>query len=291
MCIIAVKEVGKKPIDEKTIREMYKRNPDGAGLAVWSKGRGVVASKGYMDVESFLTDARKVREEDAAVFHFRIKTHGEHAREQCHPFPVTDNVGLLEATAFRARSGYVLAHNGVFSGVSIGKEYSDTQAFIALVVEPLRRAFGSLENPDVKRILERCSLGSRVAILNAKTGDVERFGNWEHDAEGRFYSNSTFKPAPVYTFSGYAGRVEKTLACIRLKSGEYEGVPYSGEAVFYSPALDAVFVRFGKYAGAVAYESINGCISNDVDFDELDARPTESVRVSIKEATWGGYYD
>lgn len=287
MCIIAVKEKGVE-ISDATIKTMFERNKDGAGFAVWKDGKGATASKGYMTVDAFLTDYKKaVKKEDSAILHFRITTHGTHAKEQCHPFPVTDNIEMLEATAFRARGGYILAHNGVFSSLSIGKEYSDTQAFCALIAAPLARAFkGNLFNPDALRILERASTGSRLAVMDAATGEIKRCGDWQKDG-GAYYSNGTFKPYTYLTGAGgyYGGNFYRFFDGVKLHDGEYTGIESAGgRDIYYIPDLDALFVKF-KYSDA-AYESISGKLS--VDEKTLLTRPLVRVRLYIDDLA---YYD
>src|SRR5690606_3641678 len=115
MCIIAVKPVGVKMPAMATIENCWYNNNDGAGF-MYDAGGTVHIEKGFMSLKS-LKDALKQLEKSIdiistpIVLHFRITTHGETSPGNCHPFPVTEKLPLLQMT--KSKASLAVAHNGI----------------------------------------------------------------------------------------------------------------------------------------------------------------------------------
>ena len=76
MCVIAVKPRRKEMFSDELIREMFKTNPDGAGL-MYPDDKGVRIKKGFMHVDQVLNFVHSRNWEDVpVVMHFRIGTAG-----------------------------------------------------------------------------------------------------------------------------------------------------------------------------------------------------------------------
>jgi glucosamine 6-phosphate synthetase-like amidotransferase/phosphosugar isomerase protein len=105
MCIIIV--AMKNKVDEKTVREAFRVNSDGAGIA-WREKNKIRWIKGLMDVEDLIKELKSINN-FPHILHCRSATSGGRSKELTHPFPcdgITKNTVIGEAKA-------VLFHNGV----------------------------------------------------------------------------------------------------------------------------------------------------------------------------------
>lgn len=234
MCIICYKKAG-ATIPENIIKEMLQRNPDGAGYCYYDAAKkSAVLSKGYLDFNAAKKAIESIPTDAPALVHCRIKTHGKHAIGQCHPFPLTADKKLLEAEDIVAKSGYFVAHNGIFHGVTLGDEFSDTQAYIAKVLTPLsaiaRAAHVDLQSESLTDLIDMSVQGSRLAIMNAKTGAVTLYGNGWITSGDLTYSNSSYKPQPTWAYYGdnvYQDRILINKQLCELKK-QVSAVRYAG---------------------------------------------------------------
>jgi glucosamine 6-phosphate synthetase-like amidotransferase/phosphosugar isomerase protein len=105
MCVIIV--ATKNKIDEKTIREAFRINDDGAGIA-WREGNKVKWIKGLMKVEDLIKELKNVNNFPHIV-HCRAATSGGKLKELTHPFPCDG----ITRNALEGQADAVLFHNGV----------------------------------------------------------------------------------------------------------------------------------------------------------------------------------
>lgn len=205
MCVIAFSPKGNEAPTEKQIKEMFKKNPDGAGYA-WDDGATVHFKKGFMNVDDLLEDLgplEKWKDKNFAM-HFRIGTAGKNDKKTTHPFPLTNNFGELRKLQ---GDGPVLFHNGVISGYGgiIDPLASDTQDFVAGVASKL------LTRPNtpskiIAKTIDTIIGSSRLLIMYGKN-KVVKFGDWK-EKDGNFYSNLLWEPHEyTYTpsYSTYGG--------------------------------------------------------------------------------------
>jgi len=131
MCIICVSKKGVYQPGEYYIRNMFMRNPHGAGYMYARDGK-VHISKGYMDVDEFLlaVASEGFTDEDAVVYHFRISTQAGVNPYMTHPFALSNRLEHMKALEVTCPCG--VAHNGIIRLTSdpTNKEYSDTALFI-----------------------------------------------------------------------------------------------------------------------------------------------------------------
>lgn len=218
MCIIAIKPAGRAMPDTKTLQTMFRNNPDGAGF-MWGDGKRVNISKGFMTYADFSDALDKWQashdpQDYTLVMHFRITTHGGTSPQNCHPFPLTDDVHAMQELITSARVG--IAHNGIIYSVKPRDGISDTMEFIATHLCPLARKHGKFYASRVAMdAIENSINGSRMVFLTPD-GRFYTVGAWATD-NGILYSNNSYAPrVPVYSsfFTAYDVDDEPRTACV-----------------------------------------------------------------------------
>lgn len=186
------------------LRACWDHNPDGAGIMYPAKGN-VRAWKGFMewaDFEEALGAVEKQADPDLVpvALHFRIATHGGVKPGCCHPFAVCKDYKAMRKTDRLCKLGFM--HNGTLSGLDTGKGVSDSMAFAANVLAPLKSLDGDpLSNKSIERIIAASTQGSRFLLMDGH-GDVSIFGEWEQ-VNGILYSNLNHLRS---TYSGSYGQ-------------------------------------------------------------------------------------
>ena len=105
MCIIASIPAGSQ-IDENTLNQMWKSNPDGGGIAYIEDGK--VKTYKSMKLKKFRSNFFRILDEHGdsdILVHTRIATHGSVCIPNVHPFPVMQDGKELDNLVF--------AHNGI----------------------------------------------------------------------------------------------------------------------------------------------------------------------------------
>lgn len=206
MCIIAAKPANTPMPSLDTIRTMWTNNPDGAGIMYpitqvhKAKGKKTTTNvvqieKGFMKLSELterLTELGKSMDLTATpmVLHFRITTHGGTCPANCHPFPVTNSIGVLQKRKSTAKLG--VAHNGIIHSVTPRKGISDTMEYIATQLDPLTKAMPKwYENKHALRMVEN-AIDSKLAVLTPE-GSIHLVGKFE-EHNGIRYSNSSYEP-------------------------------------------------------------------------------------------------
>lgn len=172
-------------MDYERAKTAAKANPDGFGFAIHA---GVAIIKDHdMNFDKLWLrwcDVRKTYR-GAALFHFRIATHGNTDLGNCHPFDVDNN----------PRS--VLAHNGMLPlTMPINDHRSDTKLFAEIVLPHI----GGVKALDDKNFFDdvgRWASGNKMVILTVEE-DVDRdwyiinenLGHWD---AGVWWSNGSYK--------------------------------------------------------------------------------------------------
>ena len=203
MCIIAAKPQNVDMPSQELLENMWYNNTDGAGF-MYNKDGKVQIEKGFMTYDAFekaLEEAGKTTDlkKAAVVLHFRITTHGGTKPENCHPFPVTDSIGLLKKRKLRTRLG--VAHNGIID-ITPRKDISDTMEYILSQLGPLQRAVPKFyKNKDLMEMISN-AIDSKMAFLD-KEGKIYTIGKFIEEG-GIKYSNATYKTWR-YAKSSYYG--------------------------------------------------------------------------------------
>lgn len=196
MCVICVKPSGVKMPTYQEIKNMWERNPDGAGYMI-SRDGYVKIRKGFMDLSSFIKAIveEKITIQDVIIMHFRISTQGGINGEMTHPFALSDR--LEDMKELNVLTDIGVAHNGIIRMTSDGdKEYSDTAKFIANYMSKIIRSKDDIYDTNIQKIIEKL-IDSKMAILTndgkyVLIGDfIEKdglyFSNMYHDVEYSYY--------------------------------------------------------------------------------------------------------
>lgn len=199
MCIIAIKPAGVSFPDDDRITTMWINNPDGAGFMYAKDGR-VHIEKGFMELPHLLERLAKVRKDiDATetpfVLHFRITTHGGTKPANCHPFPISENVAVLQKLVMHTDMG--VAHNGIID-IRPRADISDTMEYIVsqlAVIKSIDKRF--LHKRKFMRLIEN-AIGSKMAFLTGD-GEIKTIGRFETAADGMRYSNTSYMPRISYS--------------------------------------------------------------------------------------------
>lgn len=206
MCIIAAKPAGVDMPSEETISTMWYRNSDGAGF-MYAAGGTVHIEKGFMryaDFKDALTYLERRFDLKALpmVMHFRIATHGGTKPENCHPFPITDSVGMLKKLKQTTKVG--VAHNGIIQ-CTPRKGISDTMEYVASQLAPLSKAVPKFYKNKYLMQMIAAATESKLAFMDS-TGRIYTVGEFIK-ADGLLYSNTTYKKTDSwrdYTYGEWA---------------------------------------------------------------------------------------
>lgn len=194
MCVIAVSKKGIKQPTQEQFREMFTRNPDGAGY-MYARGGKVIIHKGFMDYKDFsrAVENEHFTEADPVVYHFRISTQAGVSPQMTHPFPLTTVREKCEKLDLSCPVG--IAHNGIIRMTSdkAEKRYSDTVIFITDYMSKLIRKREDITSPAVIDMIDNLT-NSKWAILDGITGNIVTVGQFVEDG-GILFSNSSYTPA------------------------------------------------------------------------------------------------
>lgn len=189
MCL-AIFKSAEGTVTEEQLRNGFFNNDDGAGFAYVAEGK-VVISKGFRDVDKFLTAYKEAEErnpDSPFLIHFRICSLGAVNEENTHPFPI---------------DGGALVHNGTLYGTDAeyGKGPSDTSLFSKQFTKYL--TYDRVQK--YKHSWEETLYGNKIAILydDGRHQIVnEKDGHW---LNGAWFSNYSHRISPTMTTSPYAG--------------------------------------------------------------------------------------
>lgn len=190
MCIICVSAKGVRQPSLTELKNMWERNPDGAGYMVARNGK-VEIHKGFMFFDDLLRSLKseKFTKDDPVIYHFRISTQAGICPEMTHPFPLTRNYNGLCALDVTAKIG--VAHNGIIQLTSNGdKNYSDTALFIGNYMTKLVKTKSDVHDKTTLQMIEKL-IGSKMAIMDGD-GAIETIGTFCED-EGMLFSNASYR--------------------------------------------------------------------------------------------------
>lgn len=129
MCIIAVKPKGVETPSKEILNNMFKSNPDGAGVAYNKNGKLFIV-KGLMTFAEFWQGCQEIPKESGAIYHARIETSGGVCKELTHPFLLNEDINEQRKTFIIKSKGEAVAHNGIFNEFTRKDLNSDTTQFI-----------------------------------------------------------------------------------------------------------------------------------------------------------------
>lgn len=187
MCIAIVKTKNGTITDEM-LRNCFKNNPDGAGIA-YIKDNQLYVIKGIFNEDEFVTTVRKAESETdkPMLIHCRISTSGLVDVDNSHPHVVNDST--------------VMIHNGILDiDVPKNSKKSDTVLFIERYLKDLPIDF--IYNKAILRLIEdKIGVCNKFIFLNTN-GDYaivnESAGHW---ISGVWYSNYSYEDYSLYKYS------------------------------------------------------------------------------------------
>jgi hypothetical protein len=199
MCIIAIKPAGVKMPTTTTIENMWYNNSDGAGL-MYAKDGNVHIEKGLMTLKDFKKTLKRLEKDldttsTPIVLHFRITTHGGTSAGNCHPFPVTEKLPLLQMT--KSKAPLAIAHNGIIDIKPSKKDISDTMEYVISQLAPLYQLKKDFyRQPAGKKLIYNFTK-SKMAFLDG-AGRIETVGDFITGEDGLMYSNNSYKARTIY---------------------------------------------------------------------------------------------
>lgn len=205
MCLALYKPKNKR-LPKEYAQNAFLANSNGAGFAVRLNGR-IEIHKGFMDFKTFWEDFSKY-EEDEAIVHFRLATHGSECPENTHPFTLGEDSALI--------------HNGILNiQTDKTKNITDTETYIRLVIEPMIERGGAdiLHDPSFKYLIETSIKGSKFVALTPERVIIynEKDGHWK---DGIWYSNKTYEPA--FDYLDFPSRRLADLSASYYADAEFE---------------------------------------------------------------------
>jgi hypothetical protein len=208
MCIIISKTTGIEMPTSEILKNCSVSNTDGAGFAYALPGEMPRIVKGFTNIgkleRAFVNHGITINHN--VIIHFRFATHGLKNRQNCHPFPLTND--LKEMQYLECSCDCAVAHNGIFGDMPPSDKYSDTMKFVAGVLASPHILAG-LHMPPVKELIKGyCGYSSKLAFLTR--AGITLIGHWQLE-DGLQYSNHGYK--------GYT-RVTTYPACQENADGE-----------------------------------------------------------------------
>lgn len=169
MCILIVKPQGANVPPTKALRKCALRNNHGFGFAT---ANGIFKTLSF---DEFIARLHEVKQEEAAIIHFRYATHGSICEANCHPFKD-------EAT------GVAFAHNGVLP-IKAEDDMTDSETAFRRRFAPKIEKHG-LYSRSLAQSVNRIIGASKFAFIDDE-GNLKTFGTFiEYD--GCYYSNYQF---------------------------------------------------------------------------------------------------
>ena len=199
MCIIAIKQAGIKMPATTTIENMWHNNKDGAGF-MYTKDGNVHIEKGLMTLKDFKAALKRLEKtidvvNTPIILHFRITTHGGTSPGNCHPFPISEKLPLLQMT--KCKAPLAVAHNGIIDIKPSQKDISDTMEYIITQLAPLYQLKKDFYRQPAGKKLIYNFIRSKMAFLDA-AGRIETIGDFITGKDGILYSNTSYKARTIY---------------------------------------------------------------------------------------------
>lgn len=183
MCVIIHKPAGKQ-ISLETLRQCFRKNSDGAGIAYYNDEGMPVVEKGIMQADALLNRMTQLPADLDMIIHFRIKTSGKATPAQTHPFLINKDVNQAKLGNPTADDS-LLFHNGIITGLG-NVEISDTTELCSSILPYI---------PDLSaRIKLLKAVGGKFALMDG--GNIYTVGLF-HEVDGCFFSNLHWQPTSV----------------------------------------------------------------------------------------------
>ena len=192
MCVI-IYVPQEATIDREELVNAWITNPDGAGFSVQKDGK-VHMERGFMDMDTYISEVQKYIGKYNIVLHFRISTSLQVNRVQTHPY-IRTNIGKIKGDT----TDDVICMNGVVRCEYTNRlGWNDTMNFI----EDYSNLFHKADQEIIDLIEE--ATGSKWFIMRpneflASKGFVEKDGKlYSNTNHIRTYARSIFYNDPYF---------------------------------------------------------------------------------------------
>lgn len=201
MCVAVYLPAGKE-ITNETLEACYKTNKDSIGF-MFNSSEGLQIHK-FLEYKPFKKSFRELRKLwplSDFVVHFRIGTSGKIDYNNCHPFRIANDVGLV--------------HNGVLRCVNGDAKESDTHKFTQILRNLMDGKPELWGNDQFWKFVEEIIGTYNKLILLRNDGDFkiinEKAGTWK---DGVWFSNTNWEPR-VYNTTPYRSQTNYTSTVFR----------------------------------------------------------------------------
>lgn len=177
MCVIIHVPAGVTP-ETDLLKRCYDSNHDGWGI-MFAIDKELVSFKDVTPFEDFLKFWETSPVTVDRFIHFRIKTHGNVVKHNCHPFAV--NTGEQE---------HLMMHNGIVDVSEIDPFWSDSWHFSKLLSGMYMGVKDFLDAVETQKQISAATIGSRLVFLR-QDGTWYKFGTWD-EKYGLSFSNLVF---------------------------------------------------------------------------------------------------
>lgn len=180
MCI-AILKTKKGKISDEALKNSFRHNSDGAGIA-YTVNNNLVVEKGIFSEDELIKAVRKAEKicDNNMLIHCRIGTSGVNTEFNTHPFMINNKVCLI--------------HNGILNiDVPKGSQKNDTQIFIDTYLSKINKKMLMHNGQLHKLIAEVIGKSNKFVLLDNKGYYKiinEKAGHWKDNV---WYSNSTYE--------------------------------------------------------------------------------------------------
>lgn len=250
MCLIIYKPA-KKQFDLDLLETAWKMNPHGGGY-MYSENNKLCIEKGYFNKNAFAKDLLTLEEKDIVV-HFRYSTAGKINLNNCHPFDIGKNVGMV--------------HNGTISDIKItNKEMSDTWHF-AKEMKKLSDSLGDdfFMQEEISECLKKIIGKTNKLVFMNNTGKINIINDEEGTyLDGIWYSNLRFivgrDGMNNLTMKNFVKKMGKIIRPYKLSNEMIR----EGNEWFYCDGCDKVFDKEVKNEKIINQHKCLGSYNNDL---------------------------
>lgn len=174
---------------DKIISRCFEANQNGAGIMYRNENK-IHIKKGFMTVDVLKTAITEIGQtinlkKTDVCLHFRISTTGSSIPQNCHPFPLSNNIDDLKSLEIITDKG--ICHNGILTDYSKlhneKTDLSDTMYFSKML--------SGVNDRFLQNVISAHAINSRFCLMTARKTIVWGLIN----DKGLFYSNTSYKPS------------------------------------------------------------------------------------------------
>jgi hypothetical protein len=245
MCLIIEKPEGEL-VDPLLVEAAYQNNADGFGVMMPTANGGIHV---HRVMPESAADCQKVIDKygkRAMGIHFRMATHGDINKSQCHPFPIL--------TPKKHGRAMYLMHNGILSNASrFDDAKSDTWHFIEYVLRPILADYpGLIYDRDFQDMLSDMIHSDKLLILDGETGEFVKINEVNGtQADGLWLSNTySLRRNKGMNYDPVTGTIITPKALPRTTYGGYvkPAVPLRDDPMMGTYEDDYWYSKTGYYS-------------------------------------------